>query len=236
MPYKKSCLTFAIILFISLFDFTYSVTWKESSDFDGTETLCVDNRIGVLYEEESQATSDFSRRFVWSAEVYSSKGGSLEIIYYNSIRTSDTPSLDSAPLKNYVEFRLINKVSSLENIFNGDIKIKEIDFEWFDYSEVESFANAFKGLKGLKKINFKSKWKRCDAEKPPKNNRPKPKVMTSMLEGCTSLESVDLSDFDTNLVTDMSSLLKGCTKLKVLDISYFHFLNENVAQNVLDGV
>ena len=241
MPYKKSCLTFAIILFISLLDFAYSVTWTNSPPFDyfnGAETLCIDNRIGVLYGGDSQVTSEFSRRYIWSAEVYSSKGGSLEKTYYNSIWTSDTPSLDSAKLKqnHYVVFRLINKISSLENIFKEDTNIEEIDFEWFDYSDVTSFANAFKGMTNLKKINFKSNWKRCDAEKPPKNNRPKPTVMTSMFEGCTSLESVDLSDFDTNLVTDMSSLLNGCKALRALDISYFHFSTDTVAKNMLGGV
>jgi surface protein len=65
---------------------------------------------------------------------------------------------------------------------------------------------------------------------------PKPKVLTSMLQGCTSLESVDLSVFDTSLVTDMYNLLCGCRELIAIDLSNFIFINENMTQDMLTGL
>ena len=254
MSFKKISFTFAITLFISLVDFTYSVTWtrfgKNSAEykyFSGPETLCVNNRIGVKFNGRSIYYIDHffekfgGRRYIWSLELYNSKGGTFREKTYSQLWTEDYPVLAVPELENYAEFLLINKPLSLDNFFNTEKDsyiniVEEIDFEWFDYSAVTSFENAFKGLTKLKSIKFKSNWKRCDAEAPPANNRPKPKVITNMLKGCTSLESVDLSVFDTSLVEDMSSLLDGCKELKALDISNFYFKNEDVAQNILSGV
>lgn len=41
----------------------------------------------------------------------------------------------------------------------------------------------------------------------------------AMFYGCTSLTTLDLSNFDTSKVTNMSSMFYGCTKLSALDLS-----------------
>ena len=42
-----------------------------------------------------------------------------------------------------------------------------------------------------------------------------------MFNRCSGLTSLNLSIFNTNLVTNMDSMFKGCTNLKILDISGF---------------
>ena len=47
------------------------------------------------------------------------------------------------------------------------------------------------------------------------------KDMKSMLCGCSSLESIDLSSFNTSNVNNMSYMFCGCSSLKSLDLSSF---------------
>ena len=242
MSYNKISFTFAIILFISLLDLAHSYSWVSPAlfeFFDGNETECIDNKIRVKYMEEAKYVKNShefelygGREYIWLV-----KGNNEN---YNERIAKGTYGIISPSLSGNVVFSLINKVKTLENFFNTDNdtfcdKIEEIDFFWFDYSEVTSFQNAFKGMTNLKSIKFKNNWKRCDAKKPPKN-RARPTILTNMLQGCTSLVSVDLSIFDTSLVEDMSSLINGCTNLKALDISYFYFKSEQVVNDILASV
>ena len=43
-----------------------------------------------------------------------------------------------------------------------------------------------------------------------------------MLNNCSSLESIDLSSFNTNNVTDMSLMFCDCESLKSIDLSSFN--------------
>ena len=249
MSYKKICLTFTIILFVSSLVFVNTINWRNDtpfSFFNGTETLCINNKITVKYAslaEYGEVKGLFNyydgRNYIWSTN--GEKIEPNQLYNYNYSIHEANNQLKGKTLSGSVEFLFINKVETLKNLFNAENdalceNIEEIDFNWFDYSEVSSFENAFKGLKNLKSIKFKNKWKRCDAKKSPKYNRPKPIVITSMLEGCVKLESVDLSIFDTSQVEDMSSLLKGCTELKALDLAYFYFKEDTVIQDMLSGV
>ena len=52
--------------------------------------------------------------------------------------------------------------------------------------------------------------------------------MESMFDGCKSLKLVDLSSFNTSLITNMKSMLCGCTNLTSLNLSNFN--TENIIQ------
>ena len=45
--------------------------------------------------------------------------------------------------------------------------------------------------------------------------------MKSMFSGCSSLKSIDISNINTSLVTDMSQLFAGCSLLESIDLSTF---------------
>jgi len=51
------------------------------------------------------------------------------------------------------------------------------------------------------------------------------KNMSGMFNGCSFLEELDLSNFNTNNVTNMSGMFKGCQQLKELYISNFNTNN-----------
>ena len=46
--------------------------------------------------------------------------------------------------------------------------------------------------------------------------------MSSMFNSCSSLTSINLSNFNTNNVKNMNSMFYGCSSLKSIDISNFN--------------
>ena len=54
--------------------------------------------------------------------------------------------------------------------------------------------------------------------------------MKSMFDGCSSLKNLDLSNFNTLNVTNMSCMFNGCTSLKNINLSKFN------TQNVTDMI
>jgi surface protein len=49
-----------------------------------------------------------------------------------------------------------------------------------------------------------------------------------MYNRCSSLESIDLSSFNTNNVINMNDMFKGCSSLKSLDLSSFNTNNVTI--------
>ena len=147
--------------------------------------MCSDNKIGVYYKEEASYNAMHEFRHddrIYGLRVYSSKGGKLDKENYHDDFIQEGYQFGLTTLNNYVEYLLMNYIPSLENYFNVDqdsfmTKIEEIDFDWFDYSKVTSFKNAFKGMTGLKRIKFKSNWRNCKNQTSPLNTTPKPKVL-----------------------------------------------------------
>ena len=46
--------------------------------------------------------------------------------------------------------------------------------------------------------------------------------MSGMFHGCSSLKKLDLSNFNTEKLVDMSSMFNGCTNLEELAINNFN--------------
>ncbi len=55
--------------------------------------------------------------------------------------------------------------------------------------------------------------------------------MNKMFYGCTSLNSIDVSKFNTENVTDMKSMFDGCSVLKSIKVSNNNF---NKFKNIID--
>ena len=49
--------------------------------------------------------------------------------------------------------------------------------------------------------------------------------MSYMFSGCSSLKELNISNFNTNNVTDMGSMFRGCSSLKELNLSDFNTNN-----------
>ena len=82
--------------------------------------------------------------------------------------------------------------------------------------EIKSFERLFEQRKCIKEINFLQ------------FNRKDIKLMNNMFSGCSmfcgcsSLEKVDLTNFNTNIVSDMSQMFKKCLSLKQINLSNFN--------------
>ena len=59
--------------------------------------------------------------------------------------------------------------------------------------------------------------------------------MTAMFHGCSGLNSLDLSIFDTSRVTDMSSMFEGCSSLSSLNLSSFNTSNVTCMSGIFSG-
>jgi surface protein len=56
--------------------------------------------------------------------------------------------------------------------------------------------------------------------------------MESMFFGCTDLKNLDLSNFDTKNVTNMSGMFEECTELKNLNLGNFVFPSGCKMENI----
>ena len=105
-------------------------------------------------------------------------------------------------------------VYTLARMFSGINNIIEVDLSKFDSRNIASMEEMFKDCKQLKYVNFGSssdslfKTSFCD-------------LMKYMFDGCESLISLDLSNFNTEKVYDMKYMFNGCKNLVSLDISNF---------------
>ena len=57
-----------------------------------------------------------------------------------------------------------------------------------------------------------------------------------MFEGCSKLETLDVSKFDTSNVTNMRNLFNTCSKLETLDLSNFDTSNVTNMESMFYGV
>ena len=58
--------------------------------------------------------------------------------------------------------------------------------------------------------------------------------MRDMFNGCTQLTSLDLSSFDTSLVTTMINMFTSCSSLKEIDISNFDISSVKTLSNMFN--
>ena len=49
--------------------------------------------------------------------------------------------------------------------------------------------------------------------------------MGSMFSGCQSLKEINVSNFDTSNINDMSNMFSGCKSLSSIDASHFNTIN-----------
>ena len=59
--------------------------------------------------------------------------------------------------------------------------------------------------------------------------------MASMFNGCSSLKEINLSNFNTNNVTDMAYMFTGCSSLKDLNLSNFNTNNVTNMEYMFSG-
>ena len=110
--------------------------------------------------------------------------------------------------------------------FNNYVNLESVDFGTYDVSRVTSFAMTFRGLQNLMKVSFKDVGLRSESKLTSTNY---------MFTGCSSLQELDLSGFDTSSVTDMGGMFNGCSSLQELDFSEFDTSSVTSMRNMFSG-
>ena len=142
--------------------------------------------------------------------IYKPKENDKEInlLHDYNIDTSKWPNQENAKL--YLEAKNMNK-NIFENYMDIYIDNKKIKFD-YKYK-----------IKDTKEIKVKFIFK---------------KILTNtmyMFWGCSSLESIDLSSFNTTNVKDMSYMFYECSSLKSIDLSSFNTTNVKIMWNMFLG-
>ena len=116
--------------------------------------------------------------------------------------------------------RFITKnVSNMEYMFSNCEKLEYLDLSTFDISRVNEIEFMFNECKSLKEIKGLSSFSKNKVNK-----------INSMFENCYELECIDLSNFDTSEITDMSWAFNFCLKLK--EIKGINNFNTSKVENM----
>ena len=136
----------------------------------------------------------------------------MSYMYYNNttITDIDVSGLDTS------------NVVTMDNMFSNCINIKNFDLSTFDTRKVQNMASMFIGDAELLSITFGENFKTEAVTN-----------LSAMFNTCTSLVSLDLSQFYTPNVTNVSSMFASCSNLTHLDIRNFDFSNVTNHKNFL---
>jgi len=100
------------------------------------------------------------------------------------------------------------QLDTCKNMFANITNILEIDLSNFDFSQIESLDNMFWGCEALKYITINKDL-----------NTSLVNSMDHMFHECYSLQSLNLSKFDTSAVTNFDYLFSDCNSLSYVDTS-----------------
>ena len=134
-------------------------------------------------------------------------------IYVNeenvNIDNKNRINIVSSSQENNIKMIWNGAVSNCDYLFYGCKNIIEIDFTYFDTSEVTSMYYMFRECESLKSINILNL------------NTKNVKNMGYLFSKCESLISLDLSSFDTKIVNNTEYMFYGCNSLKSLNLNNF---------------
>ena len=132
-----------------------------------------------------------------------------------------------------------SNVTDMHELFRGCNKLTSLNVSSFNTSNVQRMDAMFYGCSGLTSLdvssfntsNVVSMTRAVDSvfyENAPDGHpfaTHNQYMLLGMFAGCSSLTSLDLSNFNTSKVTDMRGLFAGCKNLRSLNISSFNTSN-----------
>ena len=110
-----------------------------------------------------------------------------------------------------IKLKWDKKLIICQNMFKNLNNIIEIDLSNFDMSEIESMSNMFNNCSEVKNIFIENKFGMF-----------KLNDIANMFYYCQSLVYLDLSDFDTSLVTNMGGMFSNCISLTSINLTNFN--------------
>ncbi|MGN0143466.1 MAG: BspA family leucine-rich repeat surface protein, partial [Clostridium sp.] len=102
------------------------------------------------------------------------------------------------------------KVANMRYVFNGCNALTSLDLSNFNTEQIDNMDNMFRGCSSLTSLDLSS------------FNTLQVNSMINLFAECSSLSSINFGDnFNTSQVTTMNNMFKDCTSLKDLDLSNF---------------
>lgn len=172
---------------------------------------------------------------------------------YNIIGNKFTP-IEVTPVEAISELNYLIGQPSLDYIFDASINnnfssLTDIDFSYYDMSQIADMLRTFYNCSSLKTVNFGD------------NTCENLKRINAAFYGCTSIENIDMSNFKSNLlnfggpfwnctnlkrldlrnintsqVVSISRFVYGCSKLEYMDLSNFNLNAATDYYNMFLGV
>ena len=168
--------------------------------------LASDSSIATMTEDNEVISTGVLGDIVLEARIIDTQ----EVVGTKTIAVSET---DSYP--NLIKFRLASTPSTSSTIIIVNDSSKKLSNLTYDkYSDIYSYdAGA-----PITSIKFN---RDSNISELIKLNTSNVIYMYNMFDGCSNLETLNLSGWDTSNVTNMGDMFDGCTKLTSLDLSNF---------------
>jgi surface protein len=164
------------------------------------------------------------------------------------VKLSDTFNSCSS-LNNVVIDELdCTNVTTTSNMFNSCVSLSTFNMNNLTFENLNIMKYMFNGCTGLTNLGIKintsevtdmagvfygcSSLTSLDVSN---FNTEKVTTMNSMFNGCMFLESLDLSNFDTSSVLDMGSMFSGCNRITEINLSSFNTENVNNMHNMFNN-
>ncbi len=123
-----------------------------------------------------------------------------------------------------LEYLNTSKAKSMNSMFSGCSKLKNLSVKTFDISELTDMGFMFYGCSSLTDLDLSTFDTRRITD------------MGFMFSGCSSLKTLNLSNFYTWNVTMMSSMFGGCSSLTELDLTKMDTKAVTQAYGMFSGV
>lgn len=198
---------------------------KEGSGSDSPQTVL--DLLGTTYKaqwgnpdwdfEEDSSRILLTRYKGSSTEVIVPTNHNGKKIVLKDISTSIIPTtVTKFSAEKGTGYKLTIQDTNLNNAFDGNRNLNEVDFTNIDTSNITSMEVMFRNCANLKKVDFSN----C--------NTTKVTSMGYMFQNCSNLSDVKFTNISTQSLNNTRYMFSGCINLKIIDLSSF---NLNVGLN-----
>ena len=218
----------------NMFESCSSITNLDLSHFDTSNVTNMRRMFMYCSNLITLDISNFDTSHVWSMWGMFHSCSKLIELDLSSFNTSNVTDMASMFLScsNLMKLDISNfntsKVTNIISMFMGCTKLTELDLSNFDTSNLTSLSSMFYNCSNLTTLDVSS------------FDTSKVTSMRQMFDGCSNLINFDISKFDTLNVTDMHRMFFGCgfsdinldnfNTSKVTDMSFMFARNTNLVR------
>ena len=225
-------LLFTVIIFLSFYQFENDTSNSTPKKEDKDEDFIGGGEINSIYEINNLKASLLSSEF-------ENINNTIMHLYINEKKINFTKEYEFPATGNYNVKFILNSAVNLDNMFKNINSIKSVEsLNKYPNSSLTilSMKSSFEGCQNLQRVSIKSSFDASSLKSMSKlfynSNVEEIELndfetknledMSYMFQSCKNLKKIDISNFNTENVIDMSGMFEGCNSLQNLDISHFN--------------